>query len=73
MVNMRVSRRAVFCFVLTALVAVVPIVWVLWVAQAASRTWTGGTPGDPTCPVSNNFWTNQCNWTSKVCQSRMTT
>lgn len=64
--NMRVSRRVVLGFVLLALVAAVPIVWVLCVAQAASRTWTGGTPGDPTCPPANNFWTNQCNWTSKV-------
>jgi hypothetical protein len=40
--------------------------WSVWIAIAGTRTWTGGTPGDPSCSPANPLWTNPCNWTSKV-------
>lgn len=35
-------------------------------APAATRTWTGGTPGDPTCPPANPTWGDPCNWSGKA-------
>jgi uncharacterized delta-60 repeat protein len=35
---------------------------------AATRTWTGGTPGDPTCSqfTNINLWSIPCNWSGKT-------
>ena len=37
-------------------------------APGATRTWTGGTPGDPTCltPGQNPVWGDPCNWSGKA-------